>query len=334
MNDINISVIVCTYNRADSFMKFMESFYDQEGDFSDCEFLVVDNNSTDKTKTVCDKFSVNKKIKLKYIYEKTQGLSFARNTAVQNASGEIIAFIDDDVIVDKHWLAMVKKLANSYHEYAMFGGKVIPLWENGKPSWVVFHGSHAIIQSVFPSHDYGDDVKEYPIRTQKNPIGANMMVRSEVFTKYGLFRTDLGVSGTSLKTGGLHEDTEFIWRLLAKGEKALYYPLAIVSHFVPEERSSKSYIKKWYFKSGASFTRMKHDYYDKQEYSRLYGIPRWIIRKFIKPCFWLIFSVNSNKRFFYYLRFYRLLGTVSEFFYHFMSKKNKEKPQALSGNNR
>ena len=324
-DDIAVSVIVCTYNRADSFRKFLESFFSQSGSFPDCEFLLVDNNSTDGTKQVCEEYLNSKMIQVKYIHEKTQGLSYARNTAVKNARGELLAFIDDDVIVDKQWLTMVRKLVDEYSEYIAMGGKVIPVWEKEKPSWAVFEGDYAIIQAVFPSHDYGSEVKPYPIRTQKNPMGACMMLRKRAFEQYGLFRTDLGVSGSSLKTGGLHEDTEFIWRMLAEGEKMLYYPKAVVSHFVPESRSSKAYIKQWYFKSGASFTKMKHNYYDKQEYTRFVGIPRWMFKKFIKPAFWLLFSLNSEKRFFYHLRFYRLMGTIAEFFnhrYEMMTKKD------------
>jgi len=322
-DSISVSVIVCTYNRAESFKKFLESFFSQEGSFPDCEFLLVDNNSTDETPDVCKKYLDSKKIQVRYIRETQQGLSFARNTSVKNARGQILAFIDDDVIVDKQWLTMVKKLVHEYPEFIAMGGKVIPIWEKKKPLWAVFEGSYAIIQAVFPSHDYGEEVKSYPVRTQKNPMGACMMLRRSAFEKYGNFRIDLGVSGASLKTGGLHEDTEFIWRMLAEGEKALYYPKAIVSHFVPESRSSKAYIKQWYFKSGASFTKMKHSYYDRQEYARYWGIPRWMFKKFIKPAFWLVFSINAEKRFFYNLRFYRLLGTIAEFFNH-KSDKSKE----------
>ena len=314
--DISVSVIVCTYNRGTVFESFLESFYNQEGDFIDCEFIVVDNNSNDNTREVCEKYRINTKINLKYIFEKRQGLSYARNTAVENAAGNLLAFIDDDVRVDKNWLFNVRKLAKSYLDYIAFGGKVIPVWEVGKPPWAVFEGDYAIIQSVFPSHDFGEEIREYPIRAQKNPMGANMMIRKKAFEKYGFFRTDLGVSGPALKTGGLHEDTEFIWRMLDKGEKVLYYPLAAVSHYVPAERSSKSYIRKWYFKSGASFTRMQQGYYDKQGYVKFFGIPRWIFKKLIKPAFWLVFAINPEKRFFYQLRFFRLLGTISEFINH------------------
>ncbi|RMF96875.1 MAG: glycosyltransferase [Candidatus Schekmanbacteria bacterium] len=330
-NEIAVSVIVCTYNRAESFKKFLESFFSQDGKFPDCEFLIVDNNSTDNTRQVCEEYLKSDMIQVRYIHEKQQGLSYARNTSVKNARGKLLAFIDDDVVVDRKWLQMVRKLVDEYPEYIAMGGKVVPIWEKGKPPWAVFEGKYAIIQSVFPSHDYGNEVKPYPIRTQKNPMGACMMIRREAFEKYGLFRTDLGVSGASLKTGGLHEDTEFIWRMLAHGEKALYYPKAVVSHFVPESRSSKKYIKQWYFKSGASFTRMKHNYYDRQEYVRFFGIPRWLFKKFIKPAFWLLFAVNKEKRFFYHLRFYRLLGTLAEFFNHKyeMLKKKGSPPQSI-----
>jgi len=320
---ILVSVIVCTYNRAQLFKNFLESFFSQEGDFPDCELIIVDNNSRDETKKVCEEYETNKKINVKYLFETKQGLSYARNLAVQNASGDVLAFIDDDVSVDSKWLTMVKKLSDSYMQYAAFGGKIVPLWEKMKPKWVSFEGKYPVIQSVFPSHDYGDEIREYPIKTQKNPIGANMIFRKFVFEKYGHFREDLGVYGAQNKSCGLCEDTEFVWRILGNGEKALYYPPAVIYHYVPSERSSKAYIKNWYYRLGGSLTRIKHNYYDKENYVRLWGTPVWAFRKLVKPAFLLIFSGNSEKRFFYKLHFYRMLGSISEFSYHFMNKQKR-----------
>src|SRR5262245_61059320 len=100
-----ISIIICTYNRAEDLGNFLLSLAYQKGLNSSVpwEIVVVDNNSSDGTRTVVDDIRKSKGLNLRYLFEEQQGKSFAMNTGVAQAQGDILAFSDDDVIADPSW---------------------------------------------------------------------------------------------------------------------------------------------------------------------------------------------------------------------------------------
>ena len=97
---------------------------------------MVDNNSSDNTEKIALQKKFLSPVPLIYVKEKKQGSSYARNRGVKIARGEIIAFIDDDVILDKDWLQSVWQAFRKVKANA-FGGKVIPMLPPTIPKWVV-----------------------------------------------------------------------------------------------------------------------------------------------------------------------------------------------------
>ncbi|MFA5389077.1 MAG: glycosyltransferase family A protein, partial [Candidatus Omnitrophota bacterium] len=87
------------------------------------EVLVVDNNSSDNTREVVDNF--NHGLKIKYVLERTQGTSIARNTGIKNASGDIIVFFDDDCVAEKEWLHYTELPFLKDPSIGMVGGEVL-----------------------------------------------------------------------------------------------------------------------------------------------------------------------------------------------------------------
>ena len=98
---LTISVIIITRNRAKSLKDTLASLAIQTR-FPD-EVVVVDNASTDTTREVVASFS--KQLNIKYVYEPQKGIPYARNAALRNATGNIIASLDDDCIADQDWLS-------------------------------------------------------------------------------------------------------------------------------------------------------------------------------------------------------------------------------------
>ena len=101
--EMTVSVIIATCNRCESPKgSFGET---EEPRISDhqmkCEILVVDNNSTDSTRQVLDDYLSCENPVFRYAFEKKQGKSYALNTGVREADGEILVFTDDDCIVDQ-----------------------------------------------------------------------------------------------------------------------------------------------------------------------------------------------------------------------------------------
>ncbi len=241
-----ISVIICTFNRADSLRRVLKSLINQEGcaDRNLWELLIIDNNSNDQTKEIVENFITNSSVCIRYIFEPRQGKTYALNTGITKSRGEILAFTDDDVIVDKRWVAAIIEASTTY-PHKGFGGKVIPLWPDFIPQWIQPTGPFArqIVGGAIVAHGlgYGNKTREYG-KGMWIPIGANMFFRREVFEKYGVFRTDMGPKGKIL---GTDEDCEIGFRLRTHGEKLLYYPKAIVYHPVDPRRLSQEYLLKY-----------------------------------------------------------------------------------------
>ena len=239
---MNISVIICTYNRCESLRRTLESFSEiSNPEGISWELIVVDNNSKDKTQIIYEEYKKDSELNIQYVFEEKQGLSHSRNKGIETAESEILAFIDDDVIIDRYWLVNIHK-AFTENRVAAVGGKILPLWEAPKPKWLIpsLYGMLALL-------DLGD--KSILIDCPNLIFGANFAVHSEIFQKYGGFNINLGRVGQRLFSG---EETDLIHRLLIAGEKILYDPNVIVHHCISTNRLSKSYFRRWKYDAGAS----------------------------------------------------------------------------------
>src|SRR5919109_2420377 len=105
-----ISVIVCTHNRAHRLEQTLNSLQQMTVPVDLAwELIIVDNNSNDNTKEVIDSFINKSSLHVKYVIERHQGISHARNMGIREARGHIIAFTDDDCIVDRYWITAISK---------------------------------------------------------------------------------------------------------------------------------------------------------------------------------------------------------------------------------
>src|SRR5262245_27749696 len=118
-----ISVIVCTFNRATRLALALRALARVSvPDGLAWELIIVDNNSTDETARIVREFAALSGLRVRYLFETRQGLSFARNTGIASAEGRIIALTDDDVLVEPNWIASIHQ-AFAEHEVACVGGK-------------------------------------------------------------------------------------------------------------------------------------------------------------------------------------------------------------------
>src|SRR5712692_6196145 len=183
---MKITVVLCTYNRSEYLATALNSAAALTLPESvEWEILVVDNNSNDRTRKVVEDFSRRYPGRFRYQFEPQQGLSQARNAGIREAKGDIIAFMDDDVVVERTWL---RNLTANLHnvEWAGVGGRVFPKWNCPPPQWLTLDQWYAL--GPLPNFDLGPDARELT----EPPFGANMAFRKRMFEKYGDFRTDLG----------------------------------------------------------------------------------------------------------------------------------------------
>ena len=262
---MNITVILCTYNRCESLVKALDSVaLSHMPESVAWEVLVVDNNSHDRTRDVVADFCVRYPGRFRYLFERQPGKSHALNRGIAEAQGDVLAFLDDDVRVEPMWLqnltaALLKgKLAGC-------GGRVLPEWNSAPPRWLPKGDYYRApvprekARSCTPKQwpQIPDNKERYALgplalfdlgleagRLTEPPFGTNMAFQKAMFAKYGGFRVDLGPRpGSEIRC----EDTEFGRRLLAGGEQLWYEPSAIVYHPVTQNRLRKQYFLAWWF---------------------------------------------------------------------------------------
>ena len=245
---MRVTVILCTYNRCQSLAKTLESLAASAlPGWIDWEVLVVDNNSSDQTREASEDFCLRSPGRFRYIFEPHSGKSFALNTGVREAYGDVLAFTDDDVSVEPTWLQNLTASLND-GAWAGAGGRTLLEHTFSPPRWLTLAGPDNLGYVLAPLFDRGPRRCEL----REAPYGANMAFRKEMFEKYGLFRTDLGPRPDSEIR---NEDTEFGRRLLVAGERLRYEPSAVVFHPVPEDRVQKPHFLAWFFDMGRAILR-------------------------------------------------------------------------------
>jgi glucosyl-dolichyl phosphate glucuronosyltransferase len=251
--NISISVILCTHNRCTSLKRTLESFEKAEPPDSGWELLVVDNASTDQTRDTCLSFS--DRLPLRYMLEPRVGKSRALNLGIMEAAGNLLLFTDDDVEVDRGWLMAYKAAATNFPDVDFFGGCIRSRWEAPPPKWVLENQKQWL--GIITQLDYGQQEIEYQPR--KRPyFGANMAIRSHIFSGGTRFLEQLGPQGRDSSRGGniRGEETELQERLHREGKRGLYIPKASVHHWEPARRMTEAYLRRYKIGNGISDVRM------------------------------------------------------------------------------
>ena len=277
----SVSVIVCTYNRAHQLRETLRAMCELERP-ADCdvEIVVVDNNSTDNTPAVVAEAARRTAIGIVYLHERRQGKSFALNSALAHARGDVLALTDDDVLPARNWLTRIVEDFRR-HDVTFVFGKVLPRWGVMPPPELLSRRAQDI-WGPLAIVDYGDTPERYQAdRTgQRLPIGANVAFATVAMKSIGGWRTDLGKVNNTLIAG---EDHEVFMRLRRAGLYSGYYDPAItVRHYVPASRLTRKYFRKWFFWHGKTQAVMLDELYlnlDMARVPRVAGVPRFLYRQ-------------------------------------------------------
>lgn len=244
-----ISVIVCTHNRAATLARTLQSLVLQNLDPSQYEIIVVDNASTDDTRTMVRELTTRVP-NLRYAPEPRLGLSHARNTGIKRASGGIIAFLDDDAEAERDWL---HELLLTFHHVkplpSCVGGKVTPTWEAMKPEWLP-----DCLVSYLGVIDWGD-IPHWISLPKEYVAGVNMAFLKSDLVDQGGFNPSLGRIGDSLLS---NEEILLLYNLQKEGKGIYYQPKACVRHLVSESRLTRSYFLRRAYWQGISDSVVNH----------------------------------------------------------------------------
>jgi glycosyltransferase involved in cell wall biosynthesis len=237
-----LSIIICTHNRADLLRKTLDSLLHLV-DVEFVEIILVDNQSTDHTEAVIDQYlqQNEERLAIYSLFESTLGLSAARNAGIRAASAKIVAFLDDDAIPTRQWVRIILDTFAKMPKAMAMGGQIAPRFETSRPQWLIkpFELPLTIV-------DLGEKVREYPANL--HPFGANMAFRKAVFEAM-LFPLELGRKGNMLLSG---EESWVFHHLRKDDHMIIYHPQMSVEHFIPANRLTREWMTQRYYYQGIS----------------------------------------------------------------------------------
>jgi len=212
---VKLSVIVSTYNRSTDLRRLLESLRPSPATARwPWELIVVDNNSRDDTAQVIADFQAQAPFPVRGLFEARQGKSFALNTGLAVAVGDIVAFTDDDIIVSPDWVENIIRHFETHGDAACVGGMVTLFNPQDDPVCIrtTPDAARITIETFSAAH--------IPI------MGCNMAMPAGVLRAIGPFDTDLG-PGSRI---GVAEDLDLLYRLVRQGHAIEYVPAITVSH--------------------------------------------------------------------------------------------------------
>ena len=267
----SLTIAICTKDRADYVARCLASLEKMEaspyGPPTFVEILIVDNApSDDRTRTLAEAHSG-----VRYVCESKPGLDFARNKALEEAKGELLAFLDDDVVVDRSWLAGLVEAWVENPDAGAFTGLVLP-YELKTKAQVLFE-LRGGFRKGFKKIRYGQHLpgnRFYPCGPGIFGTGANMAFRRDVLLALGGFDEALD-TGRPLPGGG---DLDIYYRIIRAGYPLVYEPQYAVFH---EHRRELEGLRRQYWSWGLGVMAFVVKSYktDRENRPKLRGLVRW-----------------------------------------------------------
>lgn len=220
----HISVCICTYKRGQLLRHLLDELDTQEtNDLFTYSIVIADNDHLQSAKSVVSDFAARSSISVAYCVEPQQNISLTRNKAIENATGDFIAFIDDDEFPTKRWLLT---LFEACHEYDVDGvlGPVKPYFDQKPPKWVVKGKFYE--RSTYPTG--------FVIDWTQGRTG-NVLLKRRVFEDAEQpFSPDFHRAG----------DQDFFRRMIAKGHVFIWCDEAVAYEVVPPIRWTRTFMLK------------------------------------------------------------------------------------------
>lgn len=232
-----LSLVICTYNRAQHLPQAFLSIKNQLAPSALWELVLVDNRSTDETAIITQNFiSANPGLNLRYCFESNPGLSFARNRGVEEAAAPVISYVDDDVILSVDYINELLLFFDAYPQAVGVGGKVVPRYESGsEPAWM-----NKYLNGFVGKVDFGTEIKKFDA-AMKYPAGCNMTYTKKILKEAGGFNNELTFRS---------DDKYIFYQVAALSDEIYYHPRAWLEHFIDAHRLTSENFRKLFLKTG------------------------------------------------------------------------------------
>jgi glucosyl-dolichyl phosphate glucuronosyltransferase len=245
---VDVSVVICTFNRANLLAGALEALRAQQVR-PGCawDIIVVDNNSRDATRQVVERFQRIAPVAVAYVFEPRQGKSYALNAGLAATRGHLLAFTDDDCRPTPSWIDDLGAALDRWKADGI-GGRILPQWSQEPPVWLAadrhLHELIALLDEPSPRHVA---IGPREIARGLRIWGSNMAFRRSVLDEVGGFNTGIGPRGTKLYRG---TDVEFVRRVVSAGRTVVFDPTPVVRHVIGSDRMVKGYFRRLAFDSG------------------------------------------------------------------------------------
>ena len=239
-----LSVLIATHNRAAVLHQTLIHLTETEQGGIRWGIVVIDNNSTDETAEVIDRF--RDRLPLQHLFESAPGKNHALNRALADAKlGELIAFTDDDVQPAPDWLHAMVNAARRWPDHSVFGGRIRVVLPDDAPTWA---RRPDLKRMMYGLHDRGEEETLYP-RGQVFPCGANYWIRRELVASGRRFDASIGPRPKRRYMGS---ETSFMHGLIRAGHDIVHIPSAVVGHCIQADALTPQYVRQRAWRRGKS----------------------------------------------------------------------------------
>lgn len=225
---MKITTIICTYNRGSILNVVLESLCAQIRNMDSFEIIVIDNNSNDDTESIIKDYQIVEP-RIKYILERNQGLSYARNIGATEATNDWLFFLDDDAKLLPDSLSHIIEMTK---EFDLCTGIWKAWYKSPPPKWLPHSTGNYILKGTDEIRDIGEDFVS----------GGVMLINKQKLLEIGGFPTHLGMTGDKVAYG---EETYVEEEFKKRGWKVGINPNIVIDHLVGEHK----YKLNWHLES-------------------------------------------------------------------------------------
>ncbi len=239
VKELDVTVAIPTYNGAKRFPQVLDRLLTQTGlENINWEIIVVDNNSSDNTFEIIQKYQEKCKFynnfQLKYCLETEQGITFARLRAVKEAKGKFIAFLDDDNLPAPDWVLQSYLFGKEHPQAGAWSGQIHGAFEVKPPE------NFSRIQAFLAIREHGQKSYLFDADNLILPPGAALVIRKQAWCESVPQQLNLkGRIGKLMVSG---DDLEILLHLHKSGWEIWYNPAMHVDHQIPHWRLEKDYL--------------------------------------------------------------------------------------------
>ena len=277
----SVSVVVCSHDRLAYVRACIASLTRQSVGASAFEIVLVDSGSppsvAEEMKRLAEATPNTRLVRVD-----ASGVSEARNEGARAATGEYVAYIDDDATATADWIEQIQRvLAEHDCKPAVLGGRVLPVWEAPLPDWwpASLRGVLSIIE-----YEGAGEYRTSAVPDKLEPYGVNMILQREAMLRIGGFAEALGRMGLVLQSD---EEVQLAWRLQDAGFSAIYDSRVVVRHSIQSRRFNPEWLLSRLYWQGASTVRTRRllgqDALVRREFPR-----RLLVETITLPFTWIV----------------------------------------------